>query len=57
MPVDVVYGAVVRIHIDDGALDAAGRLDIARLRPIARLGYFDYAMIDAVFEMRPPRPG
>ena len=26
-------------------------LDIAKIRPIARMGYFDYAVIDSVFEM------
>ena len=40
-----------------------GRLDIPAIRPIARLGYFDYTVIDNVFEMRVPgsdgdaRPG
>ena len=32
-----------------------GRVDITRARPIARLGYKDYAVIDSVFELtRPP---
>lgn len=52
--VDVVYGAVERLHLDDAALTADGRVDIGRIRPIARMGYFDYAVIDETFEMRVP---
>ena len=52
----VVIGEVVGIHIDD-ALVVDGRVDIARARPIARLGYFDYCVVDEVFEMlRPASP-
>ncbi len=54
--VDVVFGRVVAIHIADGALEG-GRIDVARLRPLARLGYFEYCSVDAVFEMRPPSLG
>ena len=49
----VVLGQVVGIHIDD-ALITDGMVDITRARPIARLGYMDYAVVDAVFAM--PRP-
>lgn len=49
----LVIGEVVGIHIDDAAL-TDGLIDIARLRPIARLGYLDYALVDSVFSM--PRP-
>ena len=52
--VDVVFGEVVRIHIDDDVVAADGKLDIAAIRPIARMGYYDYAVIDDVFEMRIP---
>jgi flavin reductase (DIM6/NTAB) family NADH-FMN oxidoreductase RutF len=51
---DLVIGRVVRIHIADDALTADGRLDIARIKPLARLGYFDYTYVDKTFEMRPP---
>lgn len=51
---DIVIGAVVRIHIDDAALTSDGRLDIARIRPLARLGYYDYTYVDKIFEMLPP---
>jgi flavin reductase (DIM6/NTAB) family NADH-FMN oxidoreductase RutF len=46
----IVLGRVVGIHIDDAAL-IDGRVDITKLRPIARLGYQDYAVIDQVFEL------
>jgi len=46
----IVLGQVVGIHIDDEAL-VDGRVDITKLRPIARLGYRDYAVIDEVFEL------
>ena len=31
-----------------------GKLDIAMIRPIARMGYYDYTVIENVFEMRVP---
>lgn len=53
--VDIVMGRVVAVHIDDRFLDH-GKIDIARIRPIARLGYYQYCSIDSVFDMLPP-PG
>lgn len=52
--VDVVFGRVIAIHIDDAAIDASGKLDIVRLRPLARLGYLDYTTVDHAFRMVPP---
>lgn len=49
--VDVVFGRVVGVHIDDGALTEDGRLDVVRLRPIARMGYFDYTSVESAFQM------
>ena len=49
--VDVVFGRVVVVHIADDALTEDGRIDILRLRPIARMGYFDYTVVDSCFEM------
>src|SRR5262249_24264917 len=49
--VDIVYGEVARIHVRDDVVLPNGKLDIAKIRPIARMGYFDYAVIDSVFEM------
>jgi len=50
----IVLGQVVGIHIDDAAL-VNGRVDVTKLRPIARLGYRDYAVIDEVFELGGPQ--
>ena len=52
--VDVVFGEVVQIHIADEVVGPDGRLDIARIAPIARMGYYDYAVIRETFEMRIP---
>jgi flavin reductase (DIM6/NTAB) family NADH-FMN oxidoreductase RutF len=52
----VVIGQVLAVHIDDAAISADGRVDIVKLRPIARLGYKDYASVDAVFQMEKRTP-
>lgn len=49
----VAFGAVVGIHIDD-ALISEGMVDITRARPLARLGYRDYCVVDEVFQMTRP---
>lgn len=55
--VDVVFARVERIHVADDYVDAAGKLDIAKLQPIARMGYYDYTVVRDVFEMRVPEAG
>jgi flavin reductase (DIM6/NTAB) family NADH-FMN oxidoreductase RutF len=49
--VDIVVGRVVGIHVDDAALNEQGRVDVKRTKPIARLGYYEYAVIQDTFEM------
>jgi flavin reductase (DIM6/NTAB) family NADH-FMN oxidoreductase RutF len=49
----LILGQVVGIHIDD-SLISDGMVEITRARPVARLGYMDYATVDEVFSM--PRP-
>jgi len=49
----VVIGQVVGIHIDEAAL-ADGRLDMAAVAPLARLGYMDYSAASETFQMRRP---
>jgi flavin reductase (DIM6/NTAB) family NADH-FMN oxidoreductase RutF len=49
--VDVVFGRVVAIHIADEAITADGLVDVLKIRPIARLGYYDYTSIDSTFRM------
>ena len=52
----VVIGQVVAVHIDDRALTPDGRVDVLRLRPIARLGYKDYVVVDETFQMEKRTP-
>ena len=52
--IDIVFAQVEKIHIDDKIIRRDGRLDIQSMKPIARLGYFDYTVIDNAFEMRVP---
>lgn len=54
--VDVVIGRVVAVHIDDGAL-TDGRLDVRKTQPIARCGYYEYAVVRDTFEMVIPGGG
>ncbi|OQU93998.1 Flavin reductase like domain-containing protein [Cladophialophora immunda] len=49
--VDVVIGKVVGIHIDDRVLTEDGKIDVAKTLPIARCGYYDYAVVRETFEM------
>jgi flavin reductase (DIM6/NTAB) family NADH-FMN oxidoreductase RutF len=47
----LVLGEVVGIHIRDDAITPDGRLDVPRLKPLARLGYLDYTYVDKRFEL------
>ncbi|KAK4945245.1 hypothetical protein LTR10_015404 [Elasticomyces elasticus] len=51
--VDVVIGKVVGIHVDESVL-TNGKIDISKTQPIARCGYYDYAVIRETFEMIVP---
>ena len=48
---DVVFGRVVAVHIADEFIDAEGRVDVLKIRPIARMGYFEYTTVDSKFSM------
>lgn len=48
--VDVVIGRVVAVHIHDDVL-TDGKLDVKKTQPIARCGYFQYAVIRDTFDM------
>ena len=50
----VIIGRVVGVHISDDALTPDGKLDVVKLRPLARLGYLDYTSIESCFTMPPP---
>ena len=52
-PYRLVIGRVVGIHINDAVM-TDGRIDYAKLKPLARLGYMDYAAVREVFAMNRP---
>ncbi len=49
----VVFGEVVGIHIAESAI-TGGRLDMAIVRPLGRMGYMDYTEASTVFELSRP---
>lgn len=51
---DVVFGEVVGIHIDDRFI-IDGMVDTAAMKPLARMGYQDYAVVEDVITLK--RPG
>jgi flavin reductase (DIM6/NTAB) family NADH-FMN oxidoreductase RutF len=53
--IDIVFAQVERIHINDEVLTVDGRLDIPKIRPLARMGYHDYTSITETFEMKIPQ--
>lgn len=54
--VDIIIGKVVAIHIADDVL-SEDLFDLAKVQPIARCGYYTYAVVRETFEMRPPGDG
>jgi flavin reductase (DIM6/NTAB) family NADH-FMN oxidoreductase RutF len=49
----LVFGQVVGVHVDD-AFVRDGRLETAAMRPIARMGYDEYAVVEQAFRMVRP---
>ena len=49
----LVIGRVVGVYIDDRYI-IEGRVQVADMKPIARLGYSEYATVDKVWRMRRP---
>lgn len=52
--VDCIVAEVIGIHIKDEFILPDGKVDICRIKPVARLGYFDFTVVDNSFEMAPP---
>jgi flavin reductase (DIM6/NTAB) family NADH-FMN oxidoreductase RutF len=48
--VDIIIGRVVAVHIADEVL-TDGKLDVRKTQPIARCGYYEYAVVRDTFEM------
>ena len=53
---DVIIGRVVGIHIADEVLLPNGKIDMEKIRPLARMGYSDYTSVEHIFEMAPHHP-
>ena len=53
--VDVIIGQVIGIHIADDYILPNGKIDICKIQPVARLGYFDFTVVNNSFEMAPPK--
>ncbi len=51
----LVIGQIVRWHVAEGYLAPDGLVDIARVRPIARLARDEYVKFGEVFEMKRPK--
>ena len=52
----MIVGQVVGIHISDDVL-VDGFIDLAKVKPLARLGYLDYSVVDETFQIRRPPGG
>jgi len=52
----VVFGQAIGVYIDDRFIKN-GRLDTAAMKPIARCGYDEYAVVDRVFSLKRPAGG
>ncbi len=50
----LVIGTVLGIHIADEVLKD-GLIDVGKIRPIGRLGYTDYTVVDTIFPMARPK--
>jgi len=52
----VIFGEVIGVHIDDALITGDGLIDVAKMMPIGRLGYNDYARVDADSSFTMVRP-
>lgn len=50
----VVFGQVVGVYIDDEVI-VDGMIDVTRYKPLSRLGYMDYGVVEEVFQMTRPK--
>jgi len=55
-PYGACFGQVVGIHIDDDVI-VDGMVNVLKYKPIARLGYKDYAAVTDVFSITRPEGG
>lgn len=53
--VDVIIAEVIGIHVQDEVIQENGKIDIVKIGPVARLGYYDFTVVNNSFEMVPPK--
>ena len=51
--VDIIIGKVVGVHIADEVILPDGKIDMGKIRPLARMGYSDYTSAEHIFELAP----
>lgn len=50
---DIIIGKVVGVHVKDEFILPDGKIDIEKIKPLARLGYSDYTVVEKSFEIKP----
>ncbi|KXB71343.1 MULTISPECIES: flavin reductase family protein [Peptoniphilus] len=53
--IDIIIGEVIGIHIDDKFITDEDKIDICSIKPVARLGYFDFTVVNNSFTMDTPK--
>lgn len=46
--IDIIIGEVVGIHVKDEFITDEDKVDVCKIRPVARLGYFDFTVLIGV---------
>jgi flavin reductase (DIM6/NTAB) family NADH-FMN oxidoreductase RutF len=49
----IVFGEVVGVHLDESIL-TGGLVDLTKVRPVARCGYQDFAVVESLFALARP---
>ena len=54
---DARHHAFDQIRRPETGAEFDNKLDVVKIRPLARMGYFDYTSVESVFTMPPSGPG
>ena len=52
---DIIIGKVIGVHVKDEFIMDDGKIDILKIRPLARLGYSDYTSVESAFTLEPSK--
>lgn len=47
----MVIGRILGVHIRDDCFTPEGKIDVLKIRPLARVGYLDYTSVESIFPM------